>query len=425
MATQVVLPKLGNSVESSIIVAWLKQPGDHVEAGEPICTVETDKSTMDVPSTVSGVLLQHLAQVGDDVPVQTPIALVDDGEARPPAMRESAGEQPTPPAISPRALKLAQAYGADPAKITGSGPGGRIIERDVQAWLATSAGEARRMTPVARAMIERGGFVAPERGSSPGGRITKEDLIPVAGATDADRPTERSSAYQAIPLSNVRRVIAERMRASLQSTAQLTLQASADARALLAYREKLKASDESLGLRDITINDLVMFVVARTLPQFPALNATFEDGELRQHARMHLAFAVDTPRGLLVPVIRDADRMSLKQLADAARVLAAEAGAGRLAPDALTGGTFTVTNLGHFGIESFTPILNPPQVAILGVGNINLKPVAAEETTGVDFVPHIGLSLTIDHQVIDGAPAAKFLQRLARHLAQLELLLAM
>ncbi|BCX04153.1 MAG: dihydrolipoamide acetyltransferase component of pyruvate dehydrogenase complex [Candidatus Roseilinea sp.] len=420
MTTQVVLPKLGNSVESSIIVAWLKQPGDRVEAGEPICTVETDKSTLDVPSTASGILLQHLAKVGDDVAVQTPIAVI--GDAAPPTQLKSASE---PPAISPRALKLAQEHDLDPSQIAGSGPGGRVIERDVRAHIEGRREESTRMTPVARAMVERGGYIAPERGSGPGGRITKEDLIPVADPAQPREPAVPSGDYEVVPLSGIRRAIAERMRASLQSTAQLTLHAGADARALLAYREKLKASDESLGLRQVTINDLVMFAVARTLPQFPALNATFAGGELRQYARVHLGFAVDTPRGLLAPVIRDAGSLSLKQLAEAAKALAADAVAGKLAPDALAGGTFTVTNLGSLGIEHFTPILNPPQVAILGVGNIHLKPITLEGTGEVTFVPHLGLSLTVDHQVVDGAPAAKFLQALARNLAQIELLLAM
>ncbi len=213
------------------------------------------------------------------------------------------------------------------------------------------------------------------------------------------------------------------MRGSLQNTAQLTMNAGADARALLEYRKRLKASDAALGLQNITLNDLVLFVVARMLPMHAALNATFADGELRQYKAVHLGFAVDTPRGLLVPVVRDAGRLTLKQLADETSRLAKRCQEGRATPDDLSAGTFTVTNLGSFGIESFTPILNTPQVAILGVGNINLKPVEQDGT--VSFVPHLGLSLTIDHQVVDGAPAAKFLQAVARSLAQFDLLLAM
>ncbi len=421
MTTQVVLPKLGNSVESSIIVAWLKQPGDRVEAGEPICTVETDKSTLDVPSTASGILLQHLVNVGDDVPVQTPIALI--GEAATPTPEARASEPPATPAISPRALKLAQEHGIDLSEIVGSGPGGRIIERDVRAQIEGQR-EGKRMTPVARAMVERGGYVAPEQGSGPGGRITKQDLIPIGDPAPPREPNAPSGDYEVIPISGVRRATAERMHASLQSTAQLTLHTSADARALLAYRQKLKASNESLGLRNVTINDLVMFAAARTLLQFPALNATFEGGELRHYARVHLSFAVDTPRGLLAPVIRNAHALSLRQLAEAAKALAADAAAGKLAPDALTGGTFTVTNLGSLGVESFTPILNPPQVAILGAGSINLKPIMPEGARDVVFVPHLGLSLTVDHQFVDGTPAARFLQALAHNLEQIELLLA-
>lgn len=425
MATKVLLPRLGNSVESSIIVSWLKQSGDRVEEGETLCTVETDKATMDVPSTASGVLVQQLVKVSDDVPVLAPIAVIDEAQT----LRVS-----ETPRISSRARKLAQQAGVDVSQIVGSGPGGRIIERDVRVSLTPTLSqkerEQARMTPVAKAMVERGGYIAPQQGSGPGGRITKDDLTPMPPSPlRAERPRGRGAGsevspmeYDVIPLPNIRRVIAERMRASLQTTAQLTMQASADARALLDYRKRLKGSDEALGLRGVTINDLVLFVVARALPAFLQLNATFSDGELRQFKLVHLGFAVDTPRGLLVPVIRDAATLTLKQLADESSRLAQAAQDGKLAPDALSGGTFTVTNLGSFGIESFTPILNAPQVAILGVGNINLK--AVEVDGSIQHIPHIGLSLTIDHQIVDGAPGAKFLQALVSNLAHFELLLA-
>jgi pyruvate dehydrogenase E2 component (dihydrolipoamide acetyltransferase) len=192
---------------------------------------------------------------------------------------------------------------------------------------------------------------------------------------------------------------------------------------LLAYRQRLKTSDQALGLSGVTINDLVMLAVAKTLPGFLDLNATFADGELRRYRQVHLGFAVDTPRGLLVPVIRNASARSLRQLAAESSRLAQACQSGAVSPDALSGGTFTVTNLGQFGIESFTPIVNAPQVAILGVGNVNLRPV--EDEGGVVHVPHIGLSLTIDHQIVDGAPGARFLQALARNIAQIELSLAL
>jgi pyruvate dehydrogenase E2 component (dihydrolipoamide acetyltransferase) len=402
--------------------------------------VETDKATVEVPSPLAGVLLKQLANAGDDVPVQTPIALIGAaGESieAPASATEASTHTATSKAISPRALKLAQAQGVDVNALAGSGPQGRIIERDVMNALAQKAPAIEttkravpneNITPVAKAMLEAGGYRAPAQGTGPGGRITKSDLMPVE-----EKESERSkrsdpsntavdSDFEVIPLPNIRRVIAERMRGSLHSTAQLTMNASADARALLDYRKRLKASDPALGLQSITINDLVLFIVAKTLPQFPALNATFANNELRQYKGVNLGFAVDTPRGLLVPVVRNAGTLSLKQLADESSRLAKLCQEGKATLDDMSAGTFTVTNLGSFGIESFTPILNVPQVAILGVGNINLKPV--EQNGEVTFVPHLGLSLTIDHQIVDGAPAAKFLQSLTRNLAQFDLLLA-
>jgi pyruvate dehydrogenase E2 component (dihydrolipoamide acetyltransferase) len=220
----------------------------------------------------------------------------------------------------------------------------------------------------------------------------------------------------------VRKIIAGRMLASLQTTAQLTMNASADARALQALRKRLKESDEALGLRGITINDLVLFAVARALLLHPDLNALFAENTISRYRRVHLGFAVDTPRGLIVPVIRNADSLSLRALAGEAKRLAAAALDNKSAPDDLAGGTFTVTNLGGFGVESFTPVLNPPQVGILGVGNIALRPV--QGAGGVEFIPHLGLSLTINHQVVDGAPGARFLQTVAGHIANIDLLLA-
>ncbi len=418
MPTPILLPKLGNSVESSIIAAWLKQPGDTVAEGDVVCTVETDKTTMEVVSPAAGVLLTQLAKVGDDVPVQTIIGYVGaEGEGAESAEGAKGVEGVT---ASPRARALAAERGVALAGFVGSGPSGRIIERDVLAApLAPSphsAPPAPSLTPVARAMVESGAYVAPARGTGPGGVVTKDDLIKAAAAA---APAEDGVLA---PLSNMRKIIAERMRGSLHNAAQLTMNASADARALQAYRARLKASDAALGLRNVTINDLVLFAVARTLPHFPDLNATFKDGTLIQFNRVHLAFAVDTLRGLLVPVMRGADALTLRALSEQARALSAQCREGKIAPAALSGGTFTVTNLGGLGIESFTPIINTPQVAILGVGNINLKPIDQNGT--VQFVPHLSLSLTIDHQIVDGAPAAKFLQALAQAIGSIDLLLA-
>jgi len=455
MATAVVMPKQGQSVESCIIAGWKKAVGDQVVEGDVLCEVETDKALLEVESPATGTLLTLFFKEGDDVPVLTNIAVVGEpGEEadsfRPagtvPEATPAAGEPVPEPevvsgsipvgassvtpvvtamdgevSISPRARKLAQQKGLDFATIaiSGTGPGGRIIERDVQAALVAMP----KMTPLAKSMVATGGYSAPARGSGLRGRIMSDDLAGISVAATASVTEPGADEIEVIPVRGIRKVIATRMLESLQTTAQLTLNTSADARAILAYRKRLKASAEELGLQKITINDLILFAVSRMLPQYPFLNARFTDDEIAQYKNVHLGVAVDTPRGLVVPVVRPANTLSLKQIAQEARRLAAACLEGTVKPDEITGGTFTVTNLGAFGIESFTPVLNPPEVGILGVGNVNLKPV--EVDGDVQFIPHIGLSLTINHQVVDGAPAARFLQGLSQALADLELLLAL
>lgn len=442
MATAVVMPRQGQTVESCLIAAWKKQVGDQVAEGEVLCEVETDKALMEVESPASGTVLALFFEAGDDVPVLTTIAAVGEpgedvsalrpggstaGPPKPQTAAAPAVEAPAEPApapavpaadggvkISPRARKLARQKGVNPAGLAGTGPGGRIIERDVQAAVA----QQPVMTPLAKTMVARGGYTAPERGSGVRGRVMAADLAPAAAP-----PPAAADDRQAIPLKGVRKVIAERMLASLQTTAQLTLNASADARAIKAYRQQLKTSSPSLGLQQVTINDLLLFAVSRILPQYPELNAHFTGDTIYRFPDVHLGMAVDTPRGLMVPVIRRANSLSLKQIAAESKRLAEACLSGKISPDELGGGTFTVTNLGNLGIESFTPVLNPPEVGILGVGNINLKPVEAGNE--VAFIPHLGLSLTINHQVVDGAPAARFLQALSQGLADFELLLAL
>jgi pyruvate dehydrogenase E2 component (dihydrolipoamide acetyltransferase) len=449
VATAVVMPKLGNTVESSIILSWHKKVGDTVQVGDILCEAETDKAAVEVESPVSGTLLDLFFDEGDEVPVMVNIAAIGDvGEnvdalrpqgisaasSAPPAENPAPRSEPQtevelarpaasvgkngPPRISPRARHLAERERLNTGNVEGTGPGGRVIERDILAALETRP----QMTPVARSMVEQGRFVVPERGTGPGGRISKSDLIPdVAQATEA--APQDSDEAETILLKGVRKVIAERMLSSTQTTAQLTLNTSADARAILAYRKRLKGSDEALGLQKITIGDLVNHAVAHTLPDFHELNALFTGEAIVQYRAAHLGVAVDTPRGLIVPVIRDAHTLSLKQLADETHRLVDACLTGTVKPDELNGGTFTVTNLGAFGIEHFTPILNPPQVGILGVSNINLKPIEVDGE--VTHIPHIGLSLTINHQVVDGAPGARFLQALAQRLADIDLLVAL
>ena len=434
MATIVVMPQLGNSVESCIIVEWMIAEGDTVSVDQTLASIETDKSTMEVPSTAEGTVLKLLWEEGDEVPVKDPLIIVGEpgedisglvpgGDAAPaeaaaaPAEQAAAPEAAAPAfateratgAVSPRARALAASNGLDASSIAeGSGPHGRVIERDVAAAIA--AGPA--LTSAARAA-----GVSAAEGTGIGGRVSVADAgrapeaAPAAAVAAPAAAADFPGASTSAPLKGVRKVVAKRMMESLTSTAQLTLNTTANAAGILAMRKKVKNADESLGLNKITLNDLVCFAVSRTLLKYPVFNAHLEDGVLTEFEQVHLGFACDTPRGLLVPVIRSAQALGLKAFSDEAKRLAGGAIEGSLSPEFLSGGTFTVSNIGSFGIETFTPVINLPQTAILGVGAITPRPaVAADGTIGVE--QRLNLSLTIDHQVIDGADGARFLRDL-------------
>ena len=437
MATIVVMPQLGNSVESCIIVEWMIAEGDTVAVDQTLASIETDKSTMEVPSTAEGTVLKLLWEEGDEVPVKDPLIIVGEpgedisglvpgGDAAPaeadaPAEQAAAAPEAAAPAfateratgaVSPRARALAASNGVDASAIAeGSGPHGRVIERDVAAAIADG--------PVLTSAARAAGVEATE-GTGIGGRVSVADAGRVAQAAEASAPAaalaapagaEYPGASTSAPLKGVRKVVAKRMMESLTSTAQLTLNTTANAAGILAMRKKVKNADEALGLNKITLNDLVCFAVSRTLLKYPVFNAHLEDGVLTEFEQVHLGFACDTPRGLLVPVIRSAQALGLKAFSDEAKRLASSAIDGTIAPDFLSGGTFTVSNIGSFGIETFTPVINLPQTAILGVGAITPRPVvAADGSIGVE--QRLNLSLTIDHQVIDGADGARFLRDL-------------
>jgi pyruvate dehydrogenase E2 component (dihydrolipoamide acetyltransferase) len=358
MATPVEVPKLGNTVEECLIGRWVKRPGEPVTAGDVVAEIETDKATFEVTAPVSGTLLAAFFDEGALVPVFTNLFVIGQPgegiEGFKPRTRIACQEASATDtqAFSPRAQRFAEAHNFHPATVAGTGPGGRVLESDLR------------------------------------------------------QLHEQSNARQAgAPVTHIREKIARRMRESLASTAQYTLNISADARGLLALRARARAS---VSLPDININDLVTFCTVEALLEVPSLNAEFIDGRIHEHSEIHMGFACDTPRGLMVPVVKDAHMLALDELAVRMKELAAHAAAGTIAPDDLSGATFTVSNLGGLGVEWFTPLLNPPQVAILGVGAIQVKPV--RRNSQVEFIDAIGLSLTCDHQVIDGAPGARFLQ---------------
>jgi pyruvate dehydrogenase E2 component (dihydrolipoamide acetyltransferase) len=437
MASIVVLPKQGNSVESCIIVRWLKNAGDAVKEGDGLCEVETDKATVEVPATASGVLLAQVRKQGEDVPVQTPIAVIGNaGEdvssllgapaaaapvaatateaavAAPVAAATVAAAPTAGAGSSPRAREAAAAKGVDLAGVAGSGPGGLVIERDIA--------NAPRLTPAAKAA----GGALPASGTGLAGTITAADRSASTPPASSPQPPAAPApgATTDIPVKSIRKVIAERMRQSIGSTAQLTLNTTAKATAMNALRARYKAAGESVGLAAPSVNDLILLAVARTLPKFPAVNAHFLGDKIRQFSDIHLGVAVDTERGLMVPVVKDAGRKSVAEIGKDVKALAKACQEGSAKPEQLSGSTFTVTNLGALGIEHFTPVLNVPEVAILGVGGIVLRPY--EGAKGVEFIPSIALSLTIDHQGLDGAPAARFLQALVKAIEAIDLVVA-
>ncbi|NLE20862.1 MAG: 2-oxo acid dehydrogenase subunit E2 [Clostridiales bacterium] len=424
MAHPVILPRQGQSVESCIITQWHKQVGDSVKEGDVLFSYETDKASFDETAKAGGTLLAVFFQEDDDVPVLTTVAVIGEkgedvsafgpaggGEAPPPmpgkeaapeAPAPAAQEQPREPApapaaaaqagVSPRARMTAQRLGVDPAAASPTGPHGRVIERDV--------------------------FLAAQAGTQP-----QPAAAASAPAAQAPAAAPGVRGYRENKLSNIRRVIAKTMHESLSSMAQLTHNSSFDATALLALRARFKAAPEALGVGGVTVNDLLLFAVSRTLMRHPDLNAHFLGDRIRQYDHVHLGVAVDTPRGLMVPSLYDADTKGLLQISGEAKSLAAAAQAGSINPDLLTEGSFTVSNLGALGIESFTPIINPPQVAILGVDCV----VERVRTVNGQLAayPAMGLSLTYDHRAVDGAPASRFLKDLVSALENIDVLLAL
>jgi pyruvate dehydrogenase E2 component (dihydrolipoamide acetyltransferase) len=435
MATEVLLPKQGNTVEACIILEWRVKEGDKVAVGDIVCEAETDKSTIEVESTAEGTVLKLLYQEGEEAPVMTPILIVgEEGESydAPAPVKEEIKEEVKETTVSveqsavsisdrvegvsPRAKALAEKEGVDISKAVPTGPKGRVIERDIASLI--KEGHVS-ISPVAKEALKDETYTLPEVGSGIGGRILSFDLIKEDGTSFVFPGPVVETAVKGI-----RKVTASRMHQSLATTAQFTLNAYADATQLQKLRNRFKNSDEKLGLQRITINDIILFAVSRTLQNYKFMNSHYLGDKIVTFEHVHLGSAVDTPRGLLVPVVRFADQRSLKGISDEFKSLAKTAIDGKATVDQLSGSTFTVTNLGAMGIESFTPVLNVPEVAILGVGTISLRAID-EGDESYSLVPHVGLSLTIDHQGVDGAPAARFLKELCDNIASIDLLMAL
>ncbi|MCK4698973.1 MAG: 2-oxo acid dehydrogenase subunit E2 [Bacteroidales bacterium] len=380
MAHAVIMPRQGQSVETCIITEWYLKKGDKVSEGDLLFAYETDKASFDEVADADGILLDIFFNAGDEVPVLTNVAVIgeegEDVEEFKPKnsysdiekneknksgsivenmLRVGPVAETGKQKISPRARKLALQIGLDYENLPGTGPGGRIIEWD----------------------------------------------IGNAGTTD----------FEDKPLSNVRKLIANAMYESLRNSAQLTHHTSADARKILELRKKVKSRVESEGYQNITLNDMVCHAVINALKKHHDANAHFLGDKVRYFKKVNLGFAVDTPRGLLVPVVMKADKLSLVELSVEMEKIAGQCHSGSVDPDLLSNelATFTVSNLGAYGVEMFTPVINLPQVGILGVNTIIKRP-AELEGGAMGFVPYIGLSLTYDHRAIDGGPASLFLK---------------
>jgi pyruvate dehydrogenase E2 component (dihydrolipoamide acetyltransferase) len=454
MAVAVVMPRLGWTMETGSVLAWHKQEGEAVEAGEILFTVQSDKAATEVEALEDGIL--HIPAsappVGAEVPIGTVLAyLLSPGEAppagTPAAPADGAAAPPEPPSptpaaagatpeliaggapadggrtapdrppASPRARRVAAALGIDWQTLRGSGSGGRILERDVRA-AAPAPGAAPRV-PV----------TPPARRPAPGAGIDVQSRAATEAGTGR-RPTQTDT------VAGVRRAIAQRLAESARATVPVTLTTEADATALARLRAALKAdaghrpgerqrgdergeqqgagsADERAPVPSYT--DLLAKVVALALGEHPDLNASWTDDGVLRHEEVHVGIAVDTGRGLLVPVVRDVARKPVATIARESARLIARARAGQCTPHELRGGTFTITNLGMYDVDAFTPVINLPECAVLGVGRVVARPVVVDEAAErVAVRKMLALSLTFDHRIVDGAPAARFLQRVKR-----------
>jgi pyruvate dehydrogenase E2 component (dihydrolipoamide acetyltransferase) len=411
MAHPILMPKPGQMTEECVLVAWLKNEGDVVKKGDVLFEIETDKSNMDVEAFEEGVLLKQVVAVGQTVPVNAVCAYVGEpGEAIPETAPAAAVATPVPAAvsaapaatvvaaapsvsggdirlrISPRASRLAADSGLDPRTITGTGPEGRITERDVKAAVAAP--------PPA--------FAAPAAAAAPPTQTPAPAPAQAVYVADPDDAAPR-------PMTRMRRVIAERLTLSATTVPQFTVTVAVDMTRLLSVRTELKASGNAL-----TVTDFIVSAAAQTLAEFPDVNSRTDGVSIWPRRRVHVGLAVSLPDGLVVPVIRDADRRSLVELHKRAAELAEGARNGTLTPDDMTGGTFTISNLGMFGVDEFSAIINPGESTILAVSSIVPTPIVVGDGIGIRQL--MKLTLTADHRLVDGELAARFLNALRRRL---------
>ncbi|WP_174575683.1 dihydrolipoamide acetyltransferase family protein [Nocardia miyunensis] len=411
---EITMPRLSDTMEEGVIASWLKQVGDPVARGEVIAEIETDKALMELEAYDDGVLEQILADAGARVPIGEPIALVGDGSgaaratsaAAPGTSAATGGSEVSPAAPEPeRSAPEKSAPAVEPAAPA----------------TATATGERRPSSPLARKIArELGVDIASVTGTGPGGRITRRDVESAQRTTESAPATPEPAApaaaplppgdYDEIPLTRIQQVSATRLTESKQQAPHIYLTSAIDVTDLLAFRVQINATLESAGKGKVSVNDLLVKAVAATLRTDPSVNVSFAGDKLLQHKGIHLGVAVATPAGLLVPVIRDADRKSVSDIAAESRDKAERARDRKLRAEEMSGGTFTISNLGMFGIEQFTAVINPPESAILAVGGASDE-LRLDDSGSVVSRKVLRVTLSADHRAIDGAVAAKFLQQ--------------
>lgn len=445
MNTEIVMPRMGLTMESGVIVHWLKQEGESVTVGEPLLEIETDKATVEIEALEGGTLHKIVAQVGAEVPVGGVIAYMSkpgekaESEHHPAAAITLAAASPVTAQIaegrdavnlvaagqkvkaSPAARRLAQRLNVDLAVVQGSGPNGRVV-----AWNVNDAAQAAaltvpaiatqpavRVSPVAqRVAAETGVDLAGVRGSGPGGSITRRDVELAAQAPVVQHvPSVPASLPSLTPASRIQKVMAERMTHSFTTAPHFYLHVEVDAKQLVSLRQQLLPRLEQSDHVHVTFTDFLVYFCGRILPRHPLVMSQWTVQGLQQARGVHIGIAVETGNGLLVPVLHDADKLGLVDIARKRADLAERARLGRLLPTEFEEGAFTLTNLGMYRIDSFDAILNPPQAAILAVGRI--KERALVENGQVLAAPMMTLSLSVDHRVLDGARAASFLGEVA------------
>ncbi len=433
MASKIIMPKLGMAMAEGVVAKWNKRDGDQVKKDEEIAVIMSKKITYKLTAPEAGIL-RIVVREKETRPINATLAFITaPGEPLPAvevAMAPAAGVAATPtpatpsaPSVpppaktgfvpaSPAARRLAKEKGVDLAQVKGTGAEGMVTEADVTRFIEASTPAAAPVealaTSAARKLAEQRGLrLAEIPGTGTGGRITEQDVLAFEArgqAPAAAAPTAAPLAARVIPFVGMRQAIAEHMVESLHNMAQLTMMIEVDATELVKLREQVKADFE------LTYTDLLVKAVAKTLKRHPILNATLVGDEIHQLESIHIGVAVALQDGLIVPVVRDADRRSVPEIAQEVRRLAQGARDNTLSVDEVTGSTFTLTNLGNYGIDGFTPIINAPEAAILGMGRIAERVVVHEDQIARRKM--MVLSLTIDHRLVDGAPGAEFMRSL-------------